>query len=135
MSNFLRDQHVTNLSVDEDSLRHIDAVFESRQRAINADVPQNDNTGKRALLTYIIRFDNKGYRVFSVEDLLRYFHQAKEVERVIFSVETEESLRSARQCRYCRQTSEPEPIVAASSPSPRRFGGSNCTRALFSSQR
>ncbi len=97
MAHFLRDQHVTNLSVDEDSLRQINAVFESRERAINADVPEDDNTGKRAFLAYIIRFDNKGYRVFSVEDLLRYFHQAKEVERVIFTVETGESLRSGRQ--------------------------------------
>jgi len=97
MSYFLRDQYVTNVSVDEDSLRQINAVFEGRERAINTDVPENDNTGKRAVLTYIIRFDNKGYRVFSLVDLLRYFHQAKGVERVIFTVETGESLRSIRQ--------------------------------------
>lgn len=97
MAYFLRDQHVTNLTVDEDSLRHINTVFESRERAINTNVPENDNTGQRAFLTYIIRFDNKGYRVFSLEELLRYFHQAKEVERLIFTVETGESLRSNRQ--------------------------------------
>ena len=97
MAYLLRDQHIANLSVDEDSLRQINAVFESCEKAINTDVPENDNTGKRAFLTYIIRFDNKGYRVFSLEYLLRYFHQAKHVERVIFTVETGESLRSGRQ--------------------------------------
>ena len=97
MAHFLRDQHVTNRSVNEDNLRQISAVFQSREGVINADVPENDDTGKRAFLTYIIRFDNKGYRVFSLEDLLRYFHQAKDVERVIFTVETEESSRSGRQ--------------------------------------
>jgi len=96
MAHFLRDQHVTNLSVDEDILRQISAVCESRERAINTDVPTTDDTGKRAFLTYIIRFDNKGYRVFSLADLVRYFHQANEVERVIFTVETGESLRSGR---------------------------------------
>lgn len=97
MAHFLRDRYVTNLSVDEDSLRQINAVFENRERAINADVPETDNTGLKAFRNYVIRFDNKGFRVFSVEDLLRYFHQAKEVERVIFTIDTGESLRSGRQ--------------------------------------
>ncbi len=83
--------------MDEDSLRQINAVFESRHVAINAGVPTNDPAEKRALLTYIIRFDNKGYRVFSIEEFLRYFHQAKDVERVLFTIETGESLRSNRQ--------------------------------------
>jgi hypothetical protein len=96
MAHFLRDQQITNLSADEDMLRQINAAFESREAAINTGVPADDTTGKRALLTYVIRFDNKGYRVFSLDDLLRYFHQAKDVERVIFTVETGESLRSNR---------------------------------------
>src|SRR3990167_1544663 len=97
MAHFFRDQHVTNLSLNEDSLSQISAVFANRARTINAGVPENDETGKRAFFTYIVRFDNKGYRVFSLEELLRYFHQAKEIERVIFTVETGESLRSIRQ--------------------------------------
>ena len=97
MGHFLRDERVANLSVNEESLRQISAVLDSRQRAMNADVPEDDKTGKRAILSYIIRFDNKGYRVFSLDDLLRYFNEADEVERVIFTLETGESLRSSRQ--------------------------------------
>ncbi len=97
MAHYLRDERVTNLSINADNLAQLSAVFADRASALNANVPENDDTGKKAFLTYIIRFDNKGYRVFSLEDLLRYFHLAKEVERVLFTVETGESLRSNRQ--------------------------------------
>ncbi len=97
MAHFLRDKFVANLTVDEDSVRQINATFERRTIGINADVPEGDTTGKRAFLTYVIRFDGKGFRVFSIDELLKYFHQAKEVERVIFTVETGQSLISNRQ--------------------------------------
>ena len=96
MAHYLRDERVTNLSINADNLAQLSAVFADRADALNAKVPENDDSGKKAFLTYIIRFDNKGYRVFSLEDLLRYFRLAKEVERVLFTVETGESLRSNR---------------------------------------
>lgn len=97
MGHFLRDQLVTNLSITEESLSHICSVFLERANALNVGVPADDTRGMRAILSFIIRFDNKGYRVFSLEDLLRYFRQAKSVERVLFTIETGESLRSNRQ--------------------------------------
>jgi hypothetical protein len=97
MAHFLRDQIVTNLSISEDKLTQISSVFSERAMMLNTSVPENDTTGKKAIFSCIIRFDNKGYRVFTVEDLIRYFHQAKVVERVIFTIETGESLRSNRQ--------------------------------------
>ena len=96
MAHYLRDERVTNLSINADNLAQLSAVFADSAEALNAKVPENDDSGKKAFLTYIIRFDNKGYRVFSLEDLLRYFRLAKEVERVLFTVETGESLRSNR---------------------------------------
>lgn len=97
MAHYLRDERVTNLSINADHLAQLSAVFADRAKALNANVPENDDTGRKAFLAYIIRFDNKGYRVFSLEDLQRYFYQAKEVERVLFTVETGECLRSNRQ--------------------------------------
>lgn len=97
MAVFLRDERVTNLSINADNLAQLSAVFSDRAGVLNTNVPANDETGKKAFLTYIIRFDNKGYRVFSLEDLLRYFQLAKKIERVIFTVETGQSLRSNRQ--------------------------------------
>jgi len=97
MAHFLRDQQISNVSLTEDNLVQIGSAFEVRAVMLSANIPDNDGGDKQAFLTFIIRFDNKGYRVFSIEDLLMYFRQAKSVERVLFTVETGESLRSNRQ--------------------------------------
>lgn len=97
MAHYLRDERISNLSINADSLAQLSAVFADRAATLNVNVSEIDNGSNRAFLTYVIRFDNKGYRVFSLEDLLRYFQLAKEVERVLFTVETGESQRSNRQ--------------------------------------
>ena len=97
MAHFLRDQLISNVSITEESLSQLSAIFEEKEKILNeisADLKTEDN---EAVLTYIIRFDNKGYRVFSIDDLLRYFKQAKSVERVLITLETTKSLRNNRQ--------------------------------------
>jgi hypothetical protein len=96
MAHYLRDQLIKNVTINRDTLSQLSSVFSSRQYTLNAGLSDSE-PDKKALLTYIIRFDNKGYRVFSLEDLLQYFDQAKEVERILFTVETVESRRSNRQ--------------------------------------
>jgi hypothetical protein len=96
MGYFLRDQKISSLTVNADNLAQINAVFADRLATLNASIDQQGREEKRAFLNYIIRFDNKGYRVFFLEDLLRYFNQAEKVERIIFTVETGESLQSNR---------------------------------------
>jgi hypothetical protein len=103
MAHFLRDQRIANLSVNEDIIKQISELFSIRLNTLNANIPKDDTTGRQAFLAYIIRFDSKGYRVFTLEDLLRYFHQAKDVERIIFTLETGESLRSMRQTGICME--------------------------------
>src|SRR5438309_2168469 len=97
MAHFLRDQLLTNLTLDEDDLRQIVAALEIRKVALNAHVKPEEQTKKSGVLTYVIRFDNKGYRVDSLKDLLRHFQQAKEVERIFFNIDTGESLASNKQ--------------------------------------
>jgi len=98
MAHYLRDERATNLSINADNLAQLGAVFAERANSLNDNVPsEDDDNVKKAILSYIIRFDNKGYRVFSLEELLRCFHQAKEVERVLFTLESGESLRTNRQ--------------------------------------
>ena len=93
MAFFLRDQHVQNVSTDSEALSQINSVFAERFRQLQAElVPQ----GKKAFFTYIIRFDNKGYRVFTLDELMRYFNQAHEVERVIFTIESDDAISSNR---------------------------------------
>ncbi|OGP83931.1 MAG: hypothetical protein A2Z08_07670, partial [Deltaproteobacteria bacterium RBG_16_54_11] len=90
MAQFLRDERIANLTIDREAVAQFAAVFEKRWKALN--VEQGDNK----IMFYVIRFDNKGYRVFSTNELFQYFDQAKEVERIIFTIETETSIRSNR---------------------------------------
>ncbi len=96
MANFLRDQQIANVSITEENLTQLSALFSERLGTLSATLTEADLAEKRAFLNYIIRFDNKGYRVFSIEDLLKYYRLAKSVERILFTVETAESLRSNR---------------------------------------
>ena len=66
MAHFLRDQLVTNVSITEENVRQICLVFADRARMLNDKPIGIDENKDEALLYYIIRFDNKGYRVFFV---------------------------------------------------------------------
>jgi hypothetical protein len=107
MAIFLRDERSSNLTIDADKLAEINAVFKDRAERLNPAVPESVDAGKLAysskpvFFNYVIRFDNKGYRVFSFDELLRYFHQAREVERVLFTVEDGQSLTTNRRIGTC----------------------------------
>lgn len=96
MGHFLRDQQIANVTITEESVIQLSSIFSERARTLNASSSVAEATDKTAFLTYVIRFDNKGYRVFSIDDLLKYFRQAKSVERLLLTIETAESLRSNR---------------------------------------
>lgn len=96
MANFLRDQQITNITINEYKIRQISTLFINRAQYFNTAIPGNSEPAKKALLYFTIRFDGKGYRVYNLDELLSYFQQAKEVERIIFTIETGESLLSNR---------------------------------------
>lgn len=96
MAHFLRDQQIANVSITEENLIQLSGLFSERLDTLNGTLTDADLPERRAFLTYIIRFDNKGYRVFSVDDLLKYFRLAKSVERILLTLETGESIRSNR---------------------------------------
>lgn len=94
MAQFLRDAHITNTKVTEDMLHQLTEVFANRaQPLIDAAGAEED---RKPFLTFIIRFDGKGYRLFSLDELVRHFKRARQVERIIITVETTSSLRSNR---------------------------------------
>lgn len=99
MANFLRDEAIENLYLNEINLKQINEVFLNRLSTVNSVAHDDDK--KRAILTYIIRFDGKGYRVFKFDDLLQYFHQATEIEHILFTLETGESLTTSRMIGTC----------------------------------
>jgi len=90
MAQFLRDEIVKNLTIDKDCLIQIASVFANRIKALNTESDENK------FFFYVIRFDNKGYRLFTIEELLANFDQAKRIERIIFTIETGKSLSSNR---------------------------------------
>ena len=67
MANFLHDQNFENVTIDEARLKQIDKIFKDQQTIINS---QNGDKEKSAILSYIIRFDSKGYRIFEFEKML-----------------------------------------------------------------
>lgn len=96
MAFFLRDELVTNVTIDEEALIQISQAFETRRPTMPLAQLPADGLPDQVHLTYIIRFDNKGYRVFSLPDLLHHFRQADYVERVFFTLESSQSLRTNR---------------------------------------
>lgn len=119
MAHYLRDQHIQNVSIDAEALIQINNVFAERFRQLQTELGEATPQGAKAFFTYIIRFDGKGYRVFSLDELMGYFNQAKEVERLIFTVESGDALSSGRNVgaylELCLDTKEPSRCVLVAS--------------------
>ncbi|HDL0331581.1 TPA: hypothetical protein PWK97_002872 [Legionella pneumophila] len=96
MAHYLRDQQITNVSIGESEIEQITTLFIRQVNTLNGLIPKGDDGAKTPIFYFTIRFDGKGYRVFSQEELLAHFKQAKEVERIIFTLETGESIRTVR---------------------------------------
>ncbi|MDP5147780.1 hypothetical protein ORI98_15165 [Shewanella sp. ULN5] len=98
MGGFLRDEIVSNLSIDEEALTLISDEMLMRANAINQLLPEaGKNHDQQQIVTFIIRFDNKGYRLYHIDDVLRHYRVAQAVERIIITMESTESIRSNRQ--------------------------------------
>jgi hypothetical protein len=97
MAHFLRDQKVSSVSITEQSLSQLSTIFEDREKSLDEVASSKNSPDDKAALSYIIRFDGKGYRVFSIGELLMYYRQAKSVERVLITLETIRSLKNNRQ--------------------------------------
>jgi len=95
MAQFLRDAHFSNIKITEDVLVQLTEVFANRARSL-IDSTAEQEEDKKPFLTFIIRFDGKGYRLFNLDELLRHFRRASAVERIIITIETPISLRSNR---------------------------------------
>jgi hypothetical protein len=86
MGQFLRDQLVKNVSIDEATLDRLKDAFEARVALLNVGVLE-DAPG-RAVLFYIIRFDEKGYRFVDFDDVKKCFREARHVKRLVFTVDS-----------------------------------------------
>lgn len=95
MAQFFRDEQLANITIDQNAIEQIFATLENRR----STMPEQGNLMQESSASFlftIIRFDNKGHHVFTLSELLNYFHQAKYVERIIFILESAASVSSNR---------------------------------------
>ncbi len=85
MGQFLRDQRIKNVSIDLAALRQLNDIFVARWQAHNGSVPEGP---ARAVPSYVIRFDEKGYRFVNFDDVVKCFLEARHVERVIYTIDS-----------------------------------------------
>lgn len=96
MAKFLRDIRLSNIKINEELLIQLSEVFSARASLLKSNEGIQENEENKIFLTFILRFDDKGYRFFTAPELIQYFRRAKEIERLIITVETGISLRSNR---------------------------------------
>ena len=96
MASYVRDKVVRNITIGVDALRQLftdlDHHLSTMPEFIASDTDQRDG-----MLMITIRFDERGCRVFTIKDLVDYFTDAKDVERVIFEIVTKDSIETNRQ--------------------------------------
>lgn len=93
MAKFLRDKIISNVTITPDRVRQIGETFQARYPS-TPELHKNDDIN--VFIFYVIRFDNKGYRVFSLDDLISYFENAENIERIIFTIESKDSMGTNR---------------------------------------
>jgi hypothetical protein len=93
MAHYLRDQEIRNVTVNEAKLRQLASVFEDLRRQVTQGMTQEE-ADKQWFLSYTIRFDRQGHRVYSLDEAMRYYAQAMRVERIIITLESAEALRT-----------------------------------------
>ena len=87
MGHYLRDELISNITVTEDLINQLVEILNVRSAALQRVMLEGEGDNL-PLLLITIRFDGRGYRVFTKEDLLRYFHRAKDIERLIIAIES-----------------------------------------------
>ncbi|MCK0153462.1 hypothetical protein MWU49_07100 [Alcanivorax sp. S6407] len=107
MSQFLRDIKIANINVTEQTLESINHFLIDRlvtaNSAIDAkSISEKEKADQRLALFYVIRFDNRGYRLYDAQEAFRFYQQAAKVERVIFTLDSAQSERTNRMYgTYC----------------------------------
>ncbi|HCE2133759.1 hypothetical protein V3H26_22205 [Vibrio parahaemolyticus] len=98
MGRYLRDEAIKNVTVNEDILRDISDEFLYRAQKINNSLTDEEkNQGLLQIVSYVIRFDNKGYRFYTIDELLKFYKNANNVERVIICMESQQSRNTGRE--------------------------------------
>lgn len=96
MSQFLRDAAIKNLNLNEERLLKINELIFEIAKEVTQTLAESERVNKILIPSYIIRFDNKGFKLYEFEKVIKYFKEAHKVERLIFILESVESISSNR---------------------------------------
>lgn len=88
MAKFLRDEFLKNITITEEILKLINDFLTERETSNNEILAAPGSDDQGLLLTYVIRFDNRGYTLVKFLDVLKYYTQAADVERVVFLLDS-----------------------------------------------
>jgi hypothetical protein len=100
MSRFLRDEYLKNLTISEKALEELNEeiikLSKNEFTQLLAKHGKNNTKYKNKFLmpSYIIRFDGKGFTLYEFKDLKDYFNKAKKVERIIFVLDSVDSMHA-----------------------------------------
>lgn len=96
MAQFLRDEQMRNYSINLHRIDELFGLFEQyRDKLRVLGIPDD-----QLFLFCVIRFDGKGNRVYTLDELKRTYRQADRVERILFTLETAESRHTNRLSGY-----------------------------------
>ncbi len=97
MAKYLRDEHLKDLTITEQTLDQINDFLIEREISTNEKLEsEGAEDTELLLLNYIIRFDNRGFKPNEYSELKKYYAQANKVERIIFTLDSTVSVNSNR---------------------------------------
>lgn len=91
MKTTLRDNYLKNIKISKKDLQAIN----SKLNSIIVDANRKEsNENKKMFFTYVIRFDEKGRSLFNFQEALKYYEDAKRIERFNFNIDCLQSYRN-----------------------------------------
>lgn len=95
MSQYLRDKIFKNLDLKEEAIKELNQELLRIRDKENEGIKDN-NSIKFIQLSYIIRFDRKGFLLYKFDEAMEYFRSAKTVERFVFYLKSIEHSQTSR---------------------------------------
>ncbi|HDL7641149.1 hypothetical protein DJ60_924 [Yersinia enterocolitica] len=97
MATYSRTNTIAGISLAEEGLHTLCSKFVERYHKLVLSSDKNkENQSIQPYFYFSIWFDSKVYKSYSVEGLIKYFKQAKSIDKIIFVIETIESATSGR---------------------------------------
>jgi len=88
MAQYLRDQQIENLTITAADIMELNTILVNRLNTMPERVNPVEGEQVGGMLFYTIRFDEKGYRVFNTNQLIQYFNNCTNVERIVCQIES-----------------------------------------------